>query len=43
MGSNTDVSFGEVWTTAAWTLVLVSQPDKGGPVGFPAWSAKPSK
>lgn len=43
MGSNTDVSFGEVWTTAAWTLVLVSQPEKGGPVGFPAWSAKPPK
>jgi len=38
MGSNSDVSFGEVWTTAAWTVVLVSQPSKEGAVGFPAWS-----
>ena len=43
MGSNSDVSFGEVWTTAAWTVVLVSQPTKDGAVGFPAWSGKTSK
>jgi hypothetical protein len=38
MGSNSDVTFGEVWTTAAWAVVLVSQPTKDGAVGFPAWS-----
>jgi len=43
MGSNSDVSFGEVWTTAAWTVVLVSQPVKDGAVGFPAWSGRPAK
>jgi len=38
MGSNSDVTFGEVWTTAAWTVVLVSAADaKEGTVGFPAW------
>ncbi len=37
MKSNSDVSFGEVWTTAAWTLVLVSEKTKDGLVGFPAW------
>jgi len=38
MGSNSDVTFGEVWTTAAWTVVLVSEADpKEGTVGFPAW------
>jgi hypothetical protein len=36
MGSNSDVSFGEVWTTAAWTVILVATPSKEGAVGFPA-------
>ena len=31
MGSNSDVTFGEAWTTAAWAAVLVSEG------GFPAW------
>lgn len=40
MGSNSDVSFGEVWTTAAWCCVLVSDAGgKDGFRGFPAWSA----
>lgn len=39
MGSNSDCSFGEVWTTAAWAVVLVASPTKDGSiVGFPAWS-----
>ena len=38
MGSNSDVTFGEVWTTAAWTIVLVTPPSAEGAVGFPAWS-----
>jgi hypothetical protein len=37
MKSNSDVTFGEVWTTAAWTIVLVSEPSKDGKHGFPAW------
>jgi hypothetical protein len=35
--SNTDVAFGEVWTTAAWTIVLACEPEKGGRPGLPAW------
>ena len=34
MGSNSDVAFGEVWTTAAWAVVLVTAPSKEGAVGF---------
>jgi hypothetical protein len=40
MGSNSDVTFGEVWTTAAWTVVLVGAPSKEGAVGFPALSGR---
>ncbi|MCG3135257.1 MAG: hypothetical protein HMLKMBBP_02782 [Planctomycetes bacterium] len=41
MGSNSDVSFGEVWTTAAWTLVLAAEPDKtSGRPGLPAWTGR---
>ena len=40
MKSNSDVSFGQVWTTAAWTVVLVSEPTKDGVVGFPAWTGR---
>lgn len=37
MGSNSDVSFGEVWTTAAWAIVLACEPEKGGRPGLPYW------
>ncbi len=37
MGSNSDVSFGEVWTTAAWAIVLGCEPVKGGRPGLPYW------
>jgi Family of unknown function (DUF6288)/PDZ domain len=30
MASNSDVSFGDVWTTAAWTCVLLGKPRKDG-------------
>ena len=32
-----DVSFGEVWTTAAWTIVLACEPEKGVRPGLPYW------
>lgn len=40
MGSNSDVSFGEVWTTAAWTVVLASDAQKDGFAGLPAATGK---
>lgn len=40
MGSNSDVSFGEVWTTAAWAVVLACEPVKAGRPGLPAWTGK---
>jgi hypothetical protein len=40
MQSNSDVTFGEVWTTAAWTIVLVSDRGRGGFAGFPAWAGE---
>lgn len=36
MASNSDVSFGEVWTTACWTCVLACQPPKKSSGGLPA-------
>lgn len=36
MSSNSDVSLGEVWTTAAWAIVLGCEPSKLRP-GLPAW------
>jgi hypothetical protein len=30
MASNSDVTFGDVWTTSAWTLVLLGNPRKSG-------------
>jgi Family of unknown function (DUF6288) len=36
MGSNSDVSFGEVWTTASWAVVLASDGQKDGLAGLPA-------
>ena len=38
MSTNADVTFGEVWTTAAWTIILVSDP-KAYP-GFPGWTGR---
>ncbi len=35
IGSNSDVSFGEVWTTAAWATVLLAEPTDAS--GLPAW------
>ncbi len=35
MGSNSDVTFGEVWTTATWTIILVA--DRKAFKGFPVW------
>jgi hypothetical protein len=37
MASNSDVTFGEVWTTAAWAVVLACAPEKDGRPGLPAW------
>lgn len=37
MGSNTDVSLGEVWSTASWAIVLGAGADKGG---LPGWAAR---
>ncbi len=36
MSSNSDVSFGEVWTTAAWCSVLVAKAGKDGAGGLTA-------
>jgi len=40
MSTNSDVTFGEVWTTASWTVVLACEPDKRMP-GLPAWTGAP--
>lgn len=40
MGSNSDVSFGEVWTTAAWTVALLAAPDERAGTGLPAWCGR---
>tara|TARA_R110002126_G_scaffold12416_16_gene54051 strand:- start:138 stop:1658 length:1521 start_codon:yes stop_codon:yes gene_type:complete len=40
MASNSDVSFGDVWTTACWSIVLACKPDKEGTRGLPVWLAK---
>ncbi|MHC4473436.1 MAG: DUF6288 domain-containing protein [Planctomycetota bacterium] len=39
LSSNSDVTFGEVWTTASWTIVLASEADKTMP-GLPAWTGE---
>jgi hypothetical protein len=36
-GSNSDVTFGEVWCTAAWAIALLAPPSKDGASGLPAW------
>jgi len=40
MGSNSDVTFGEVWTTAAWAIALSAAPAKDGSGGLPGWCGK---
>jgi hypothetical protein len=40
MGSNSDVDFGEVWTTAAWAIVLAADGKKDGLPGLPATTGK---
>jgi hypothetical protein len=43
-GSNGDVSFGEVWSTCAWTLPLVTDPSEDATrPGLPAWSGRSVK
>jgi len=42
MSSNSDVTFGQVWTTAAWAIVLGCEPDAKRP-GLPAWMGLKSK
>jgi hypothetical protein len=40
MGSNSDVTFGEVWTTAAWAAVLGALPEKAGRPGLLYWTGR---
>ncbi len=37
MSSNTDVSMGEVWTTASWAIILAADRRKNGKGGLPGW------
>ncbi len=37
MGTNSDVTFGEVWTTAAWAIGLACEPETKGRPGLPYW------
>lgn len=43
MGSNSDVTFGEVWTTAAWAVVLGCDPAGNDRPGLPAWTARQTR
>ena len=43
IGSNSDVSFGEIWTTSAWTIVLACKPVRNGRPGLPALLGKPTR
>jgi hypothetical protein len=40
MGSNSDVSFGEVWTTACWAIVLAAEGRADGLPGLPACTGR---
>ena len=40
MGSNSDVSMGQVWSTASWAIVLSADGFKGKPGGLPGWCGK---
>jgi hypothetical protein len=41
MGSNSDVEVGEVWTTAAWAIVLGADGPDGLGLGLPGWRGAP--
>ena len=43
MGSNTDVSFGDVWTTSAWAIVLGGEVDEAHGTGLPGWTGVGAK
>lgn len=44
MESNSDVSFGDAWTTAAWAVVLACEPDpKTETPGLPGWTGRDVK
>ena len=43
MGSNSDVSVGEVWTTACWAIVLGADPAQSRGVGLPLWCGRAPK
>lgn len=40
MGSNSDVSFGDIWTTAAWSIVLAANGEADGLPGLPACTGR---
>jgi hypothetical protein len=40
MGSNSDVSFGDIWTTAAWAIVLAANGEADGLPGLPACTGR---
>ncbi len=40
MQSNSDVSMGQVWSTASWAIVLGAASSKSRPGGLPGWCAK---
>lgn len=40
MSSNSDVTFGEIWTTAAWAVILGADPKENPKGGLPVWLGK---
>ena len=40
MGSNSDVTFGQIWTTAAWAVILGADPKENPKGGLPVWLGK---
>jgi hypothetical protein len=40
LGSNSDVSFGDIWTTAAWAIVLAADGQSDGLPGLPACTGR---
>ncbi len=43
MQSNSDVDLGQVWTTAAWAVVLVADPKDSLGAGLPGWTGASRK
>ncbi|MSR75591.1 MAG: hypothetical protein EXS14_09020 [Planctomycetes bacterium] len=43
MNSNSDVSVGEVWTTACWAIVLGADPAQARGAGLPLWCGRKLK